>query len=169
MTVPRFQHVSRFTALAALVLVAAMSPVRACAQSDFNSVLKHYDLTMPKVKAWEQASVAMAQALKASPRKAELESEMSAEDASFDDMIAKMDAIPEIRRATHQARLTTREFVTVGLVLMLTMTTDQMQQAYPEAKVPENVNPANLTFMRAHKAEVQRSLDAVKAASDTTS
>lgn len=151
----------------AALLILALAPAAARAQSDFDSVLAKYELTMPKVKAWEQASIAAAGALKARPANAEnadIEALSDADD-SFDDMVAKMDAVPEMRRAAHQARLTTREFATIGLVLMQAMMADQILQMSPDAKAPENLNPENLKFVRAHKAELQHSLEVVQAAS----
>lgn len=147
---------------AAACLFAALAPVRAHAQSDYDTALLEYELTSAKLKAWEQASVAAAQALKG--RADQIEEEADA-DESLEEMVARMDAVPEIRHAAHGAGLSTREFVTIGLVMFQAMTADQILQMNPQADPPENLNPANLDFVRTHKAEVQQSFQAVQAAS----
>lgn len=148
---------------AAACLLAALAPMRAHAQSDYDTALLEYELTTAKLKAWEQASVAAAQALKG--RTDQVEEEAADADETLEEMVARMDAVPEIRRAAHGAGLSTMEFVTIGLVMFQAMTADQILQMNPQADPPENLNPANLDFVRTHKAEVQQSFQAVQAAS----
>jgi hypothetical protein len=148
---------------AAACLLVAFAPARAYAQSDYDTALLEYELTTAKVKAWEQASVAAAQALKG--RTDQAEEELDDADQSLEEMVARMDAVPEIRRSVHQAGLSTRDYVMIGFVIFQAMMADQILEMNPQADPPKNLNPANLDFVRTHKAEVQQSFQAVQAAS----
>jgi hypothetical protein len=146
--------------------LAGFAPLRAHSETDFNTVLRTYELTMPKVKAWEQASLAAAQALKGREDLDEAGDEDAGADAdSIEDLAASLDAIPEIHRAAQEARLSTQELATIGLVLFQSIAMEQVMQLNPNAEVPDNMNPANLKFVQAHKAELEKSVQAVQAAS----
>jgi hypothetical protein len=121
---------------------------------------------MAKVKAWEQASLSAAQALKGREDQDEAEDEDADDEVdSIEELAARLDAIPEIQRAVQEVRLSTQEFATIGLVLFQSMAMEQVMQLNPKAEVPDNMNPANLKFVQAHKAELEKSLQAVQMAS----
>ena len=87
------------------------------------------------------------------------------ETESLADMAASMERVPEIRRAFRKAGLTTREGVTLSLVLMQAMMFDQVAAMNPDAKVPYNMNPANLAFVRKNKVQLEARMKAVQEAS----
>lgn len=135
-------------------------------------ILRNYVLTMPKVEAWATASLDVAAAMKAMPasekarRKAELEAQANEQEAeTIAGMAATMERVPEIRRAFRKSGLTTREGVTLSLVLMQAVMFDQIAATNPDAKVPYNMNPANLAFVQKNKAQLQARMKAVQAAS----
>jgi hypothetical protein len=134
--------------------------------------LRNYVLTMPKVEAWAAASLDVANAMKAmSPsekarRKAELEAQAD-DDAkeTIAGMAARMERVPEIRRAFRKAGLTPRESITLSLALMQALMFDQIAATNPDAKVPYNLNPVNVAFVRKNKAQLNARMKEVQEAS----
>ena len=160
------------TLFLALAAFAAAPAARAQKLTPDEVVIRNYVLTMPKVEAWATASIDVANVFKAMPaserarRKAEMESQTDAQETeSLADMAASMERVPEIRRAFRKAGLTTREGVTLSLVLMQAMMFDQIAATNPDAKVPYNMNPANLAFVRKNKAQLESRMKAVQEAS----
>jgi hypothetical protein len=137
-------------------------------------IIHDYTLTMPKVEAWAAASIDFANAFKAMPaserarRKAEMEAQQQ-ETETLAGMAASMERVPEIRRAFRKVGLTTREGVTLSLVLMQAVMYDQVAAMNPDAKVPYNMNPANVAFVRKNKAQIEARMKAVQEASKDTS
>ena len=162
-----------FTALLATAVIAVAAPTaHAQKLTADEAVIRSYTLTMPKVEAWASASIDVANAFKAMPaserarRKAEMEARAESEkDESIAGMAASMERVPEIRRAFRKAGLTTREGVTLSLVLMQAVMFDQVAAMNPDAKVPYNMNPANVAFVRKNKAQLEGRMKAVQEAS----
>lgn len=156
--------------LLALLAFAVAPMARAQKLTPDEVVLRNYVLTMPKVEAWATASIDFANAFKAMPasekaaRKAEMESQVQ-ETETIAGMAASMERVPEIRRAFRKAGLTTREGVTLSLVLMQAVMFDQIAATNPDAKVPYNMNPTNVAFVRKNKAELEARMKAVQEAS----
>jgi type II secretory pathway component GspD/PulD (secretin) len=169
MLAPRVRADSVALLLAVLVLV----PVAHAQKLTPDEVLlRNYTLTMPKVEAWATASLDVANAMKAMPasekarRKAEMEAQANEQEAeTIAGMAATMERVPEVRRAFRKSGLTAREGVTLSLVLMQAVLFDQVAAANPDAKVPYNMNPANLAFVRKNKAQLQARMKAVQEAS----
>ena len=171
--------ISRFRTT--LLLAAAMFAVPAAHAQKMTPdevTIRNYTLTMPKVEAWAAASIDIANAMKAMPaaererRKAEMEAQAQAEsqkDESISGMAATMEKVPEIRRAFRKAGLTTREGMTLSLALMQAMMYDQVAATNPDAKIPYNMNPANLAFVRKNKAQLDARMKAVQEASKEAS
>ncbi len=158
---------------AALGIAAFISAAPSHAQAQplrgDDALLAGYTLTVPKVKAWAAAGVAVAEAQKAraaagqAPQKAQ----MDAKGNSIDDMAATMDGIPEVRRAIRRAGLTSREFSIISLVVIQAMMATSMMESNPKMEIPKNLNPANITFVKANKQLIQDSLRAVRAANES--
>jgi hypothetical protein len=159
----------RTTLLLAATMFAAAPAAHAQKLTPDEQVIRNYTLTMPKVEAWATASIDFANAFKAMPaaerarRKAEMEAQQQ-ETETLAGMAASMERVPEIRRAFRKAGLTTREGVTLSLVLMQAMMYDQVAAMNPDAKVPYNMNPANLAFVRKNKAQLEARMKAVQEA-----
>jgi hypothetical protein len=159
------------TALIVLATLAAACSAHAQTLTPDEVVLRNYTLTMPKVEAWATASIDFANAFKAMPeserarRKAEMEAQSNGKDAeSLADMAAQLERVPEIRRAYAKVGLTTREGVTLSLVLMQAVMFDQVAAMNPAAKVPYNMNPANVAFVKKNKAAITARMKAVEEA-----
>lgn len=162
----------RTTILVAAAVVMAVPAAHAQKLTPDEVIIRNYVLTMPKVEAWAAASIDIANAMKAMPaserarRKAEMEAQAQSEkDASIADMASTMERVPEVRRAFRKAGLTTREGMTLSLVLMQAVMFDQVAAMNPDAKVPYNMNPANLAFVRKNKTQLEARMKAVQEAS----
>lgn len=161
----------RTTFLAAAVVLLAAPAAQAQKLSPDEVVIRNYVLTMPKVEAWATASIDIANAMKAMPaserarRKAEMEAQSQGEkDESIAGMAASLERVPEIRRAFRKVGLTTREGMTLSLVLMQAVLYDQIAATNPDAKVPYNMNPVNVAFVRKNKAQLEARMKAVQEA-----
>ena len=162
------------TLFAAMVVAVAAPAAHAQKMTADEQVIHDYTLTMPKVEAWATASIDFANAFKAMPagerarRKAEMESQQQ-ETETIAGMAASMERVPEIRRAFRKAGLTTREGVTLSLVLMQAVMYDQVAAMNQDAKVPYNMNPANVAFVRKNKTQIEARMKAVQEASKDAS
>ena len=91
------------------------------------------------------------------PLKEQLQQDCDREDAqdSLNDMAARMDAVPAVHSALKAAGMTAREYILFSFSLfqngMTVWTIDQSGGA-----LPPGTNPANITFYRAHKAELEK-------------
>jgi hypothetical protein len=164
------------TALIALLTFAAAPAARAQTLTPDEVALRNYTLTMPKVEAWATASIDFANTFKAMSaaererRKAEMEAQANGKDAeTLADMAAQLERVPEIRRAYRKVGLTTREGVTLSLVLMQALMFDQVAAMNPDAKVPNNMNPANVAFVKKNKAAITARMKAVEEANKEVS
>ena len=155
------------------VLALALAPAAQAQKLTPDEVtIRNYVLTIPKVEAWAAASIDVANTMKAMPaserarRKAEMEAQAETEqkDESLAGMASALERVPEIRRAFRKAGLTTREGMTLSLVLMQAVMFDQIAATNPDAKVPYNMNPANVAFVRKNKALLEARMKAVQEA-----
>jgi hypothetical protein len=154
-------------------MLLAVAPVaRAQKLTPDEVVLRNYVLTMSKVEAWATASLDLANTMKAMPasekarRKAEMEGQAEGQaNESIAGMAARLDRVPEIRRAYRKAGLTSRESVTLSLALMQAMMFDQIAATNPDAKLPYNLNPANVAFVRKNKTQLYARMKEVQEAS----
>jgi hypothetical protein len=155
------KQLSRVLVLAALVCAVpdVLHAQNAKARA-LDAALVAYQLTMPKVDAWVLAGVEMAHAFKG-----RTPPDMDGNEAkTIDEMAAQYDAVPEMRRAIRKAKLSTREYATLSLVIMQAVMFESMLASTPNAKPPANMNPANLTFVRANKGVLQKKMEAAQAA-----
>jgi hypothetical protein len=157
----------------ALIVLVAAPAAHAQKMTEDDALLRNYVLTMPKVEAWANATLDYTAAIKAKPleERKKLEIEKDAQEAeSIAATAAALERIPEVRRAFRKAGITTREGLTITFVLFQSVMYDEMSAENPDAKIPYNMNPANLTFVRKNKAQLQARLkavqDATKEASD---
>jgi len=135
-------------------------------------ILRNYVLTMPKVEAWATANLDLANTMKAMPasekarRKAEMEGQAEGQaNETIAGMAARLERVPEIRRSFRKAGLTPRESVTLSLALMQAMMFDQIAATNPDAKIPSNLNPANVAFVRKNKERLYARMKEVQEAS----
>jgi hypothetical protein len=154
-------QLSRALVLTALVCAAPdMLHAQNARDRGLDAAVMSYRLTMPKVDAFVLAGVEMARAFKG-----RTPPDMDGNEArTIDEMAAQYDAVPEMRRAIRKAKLSTREYATLSLVIMQAMMFESVLADDPKAKLPVNMNPANLAFIRANRGVLQKKLEAAQAA-----
>jgi len=115
-----------------------------------NAAIRDYVLTMPKVDSWVAATVAMQRAA-STLNQQQAGSLRASSIASLDQMASGYDRVPAIRNSIRGAGLSPKEFATIGLVMMQSLTLDAVLRNNPQGKVPANANPANLRFVKANR------------------
>jgi hypothetical protein len=159
---------TRCRTFAALSLVSALMTSTASAQSQGDKDLKAisgYTLTMPKYKQMMTAMLNLGKAAQQNPGiSAALE---NSADATLDQMIGRLNAVPQARNAIADAGLSTREFALIemaslqagmayGLTKQLHLTPDSVAKT-------TGVSKGNLEFFRTNEAELERMRQAMEA------
>lgn len=140
-----------------LVAIAGVRPAAAQRSGDADSAaIRNYTLTMARFRAWMSANRAMAAEAKARAAAGDTAKDDDAanDDESLDQMAARFDRDPVMRKGIKAAGLTAREYSLITLTLMQAMMADGLLQKYPNAKKPD-MNLANLEFVKAHRAELE--------------
>jgi hypothetical protein len=135
----------------------------AAASSATDPALKeiaNYKLTMDAVRKFAQASKTMKQYEKDHPELNQDDEEDDNDDdsASLDDMEAKIASIPEARKAIEGAGLSVREYVVITFAMLQSAISQYaIEQGADPAKIARDagVHPANVTFYKEHKAEIE--------------
>lgn len=117
-----------------------------------------YRLRMDEVERWYQAQRNVYEAMRKNPALTkQLENE--ADDPSLDELEARFEAVPEVRRAIESAGLEVRDFT----VIIFTLAQAGVANAAVEAGASRDsvlartgVDPANLDFVREHKVVLER-------------
>ncbi|HET8648786.1 MAG TPA: hypothetical protein VFL95_02000 [Gemmatimonadales bacterium] len=124
--------------------------------------LKNYTLTMDKLEKLRDAMVNMKAYMMAHPEDSTKWADQESNDnESLLEMAARMDKIPPMRAAFRKAGITSRDYMLASMAYfqaaMLAGVQDAQEQAgkKSEIKIPYNMNPANLEFVRKHKADIE--------------
>ena len=159
---------TRYPTFAALLMASALAATTASAQDQGDKDLKAisgYTLTLPKYKQMMSAMLNLGKAAQQNPGiSAALE---NSADATLDQMIARLNAVPAARKAIADAGLGTREFALIemaslqagmayGLTKQLHLTPDSVART-------TGVSKANLEFFRTNEAELERMRQAMEA------
>ena len=133
----------------------------------------NYSLTMAKVDAYVKANLAMYREMEkmsaaeraAWERRAEKEEEESesVDDKGIAETARELEAIPQMRKALAAAGITATELMTFTLVMFQVGMMDWILEQDKNAKLPHNVNPANVRFYRTNKAAIEEKMKPVKA------
>jgi hypothetical protein len=81
------------------------------------------------------------------------------DDESLDGMVARIEKIPTARTAIESAGLTVRQYAVITMALIqASMAQFAVESGADPAKVARDagVNPANIRFVKEHKAELQK-------------
>ncbi len=153
----------RFVGCAGTLILSLLLPARAVGQqssgfspADHQAIASHR-LTMDNIGKAAVAAGKLKELEKDPKFKAIL---MSKEEAkSIQDVIAKMDATPQIRSAVESSGLTSREFMLTVLSLATTRSAAKLtamggDAAKAAATLP--TSPQNLQFYAAHEADIER-------------
>jgi hypothetical protein len=155
---PRIAVLALFVAFAA----AALGPPSQAAtggDADLRE-LSRYQLTLTEVRKYAAANANLAKHPKvAEDEDAEGDSEDDTNDESLDGMAARIGKIPEARKAIESAGLTVRQYAVITMALIqASMAQFAVDSGADPAKVARDagVNPANIKFVKEHKAELQK-------------
>jgi hypothetical protein len=149
---------------AALCLVAApLAAVPAAAQAGSQgdrdlAVISSYPLSMPRYRQYLAAMLNLVDAAKTSPAVGDVFENSGS--LSLDEMVARFDKAPGVRRAVVAAGLTPRDFVLTQMALFQTGMAYGMMKEYklPADSVAKTakVSRANLEFYRTNEVEITR-------------
>lgn len=155
---------------AAIVLAASPSAAQkkqASASDDkFMQELSSYRLTDAALAKFTQAAQNLIQLQKDHPELAkEAENEPSSGDVkSIDEMVALYHRHPQIERAINSASMSTRDFVLFSMSMFQAgMGAWALQQS---GKLPEGTPMANVTFYKAHEAQLKKLNEEMQAAQE---
>jgi hypothetical protein len=144
------------------VAAAAPSTTKASEDRDLKEIAS-YKLTMEAVRKFSQASRTMKQLEKKSPKHeqdGEDEDEDDNDDAdseSLADTEAKLSSMPAARSAIEAAGLSVHEYVVITFALLQSAVAQYaLEQGADPAKIARDagIHPANVTFYKEHKAEI---------------
>jgi hypothetical protein len=147
---------------AALCLVAApLAAVPAAAQAGSQgdlAVISSYPLSMPRYRQYLAAMLNLVDAAKTSPAVGDVFENSGS--LSLDEMVARFDKAPGVRRAVVAAGLTPRDFVLTQMALFQAGMAYGMMKEYklPADSVAKTakVSRANLEFYRTNEVEITR-------------
>jgi hypothetical protein len=146
-----FKATCTVTAALALALLAPMAAeAQNLADRDVKEVAD-YVLTEAALAKYTNA------VHKLHPLKEQLQQDCDREDAqeSLNGMAARMDAVPAAKEALKDAGMTSREYLVMSFsVFQSGMAAWALDQ--PGGTLPPGTKPANITFYRAHKAELEK-------------
>lgn len=138
----------------AVTVAFILSPITAGAQSPGDRDSKEitdYVLTDAALAKYTKA------VHKLHPLKEQLQQDCDREDApkSLNDMAARMDGLPGVKSALKSAGMTSREYLVFSLSVFQTgMASWALEQ--PGGKLPPGAKMSNVTFYRAHEAELNK-------------
>lgn len=144
----------------ALVLLAAICGRPICAAPSDDADLRElsrYSLTMTDVRKFAAANAELAK----HPKAAQDEDEEAGggDGESLDEMAARIGRIPEARKAIEGAGLTVRQYAVITMALFQAAFAQYaVEQGADINKVAKDagVNPANIRFVKEHKAELEK-------------
>src|SRR5687767_1979594 len=120
--------------------------------------LADYELSMDAVTKWAAANKSLAELAEKRP---ELEEQgtTNSDNASLDDMVKRVESIPEMRAAIEKEGLSAREYALVSLAVMQSAVAQMaLAQGVSADSIARQagINKKNLTFYQEHKAELER-------------
>ena len=112
-----------------------------------------YDLTMDNVHAMMKAQVALAAAEKADPT---LDSAMNISEETDAQYVARLESTPKVRAAIEAAGMSVHDYAYTAQSLVATMMAVGAVEAGQLKDIPDGVNPRNVEFVKAHRAELEK-------------
>jgi hypothetical protein len=128
---------------------------------DDEAALASYTLTMAGVEGWRRASQNLQRLADEDPALAETWQTENNDTSTIGDMIDRIENERRARQAIEEAGISVRDFVLTTFALVQAMFAQaavEMGQA-----LPEGVNPANVEFVREHRAELEAMFEEVGA------
>ncbi|HEX5437056.1 MAG TPA: hypothetical protein VFW98_07850 [Gemmatimonadaceae bacterium] len=155
---PRGYHIL----LAAVLMLSAPIGLHAQVTAGSQTVtaddraMHSYALTMDHLRKSKQVMLNLAAFVKAHPDEAKKFEQQSGADAkTLDGMIRQLDGIPPFKQAIAAAGLTTRDYLLTSMAFVQAGMIAAMSKGTP-SNLPYSVNPANITFVRTHDADIKQ-------------
>ena len=118
--------------------------------------LSSYQLTMADVRKYAAANANLAKHPEAEQ---EDDAEDADENASLDEMAARIESIPIARKSVEAAGLSARQYAVITMALFqASLAQYAVEQGADPGKIAREtgVNPANIRFVKEHKAELEQ-------------
>lgn len=112
-----------------------------------------YELTMDNIHAMMKAQVALAAAEKADPT---LDSAMNISEEDDAQYVARLESTPKVRAAIEATGMSVRDYAYTAQSLVGTMMAVGAVEAGLVKEIPAEVNPRNVEFVKAHRAELEK-------------
>jgi hypothetical protein len=117
--------------------------------------LAHYTLTMDKVTRVQQTFPEVNALVKANPNLATALGTNSNQPHTIADVEHRIAAVPQLVAVFTKHGLTPHEFIVVELTLVQSAFAFAAKQSGAKLATDNHVNPANITFIEQHKAELE--------------
>ena len=154
---------NRFPRTAVLVLVFALLAA-VCGEQAHSAnggdadlrELSSYQLTMADIRKFAAANANLAKHPKVEQDDDDAE---DADNASLDEMAARIESIPVARKAVEAAGLSARQYAVITMALFqASLAQYAVDQGADPGKIAREtgVNPANIRFVKEHKAELEQ-------------
>jgi len=157
-TAPAQDAAPAATAIAAPAATVAQAAPADAAPAESVSA-EGYTLTMAHVEAFLAAQAHIAAAVKAD---ATLDPAMNASREDGLQFAARLEATPALRDAIAKAGLSTRDYALTNEALVAAMMAQGAIEAGMLKEVPAGLNPQNVEFVKAHKAELESKMQALQ-------
>ena len=146
------------------LLAAVSGPQTRAAGGDADlRELTRYTLTLADVRKYAAANAALAKLPKPEQNEEDAESEGDDDNAeSLDDMAKRIETVPGARKSIEAAGLTVRQYAIITMsIFQAAFAQFAIEQGADPAKVAKDagVNPANIRFVKEHKAELEKLKD----------
>jgi hypothetical protein len=129
--------------------------------------LAAYTLTMDAVNKVDAANKAMIAAIRKDPRLAPKDDDSTGDAKTLTDMERKINGMPVMAAALKQAGMSARDYAKFMMAMMQASFAEMAKQMSAKAgkpfQTPEGVNPANITFVEQHQADLKKLEDSYKA------
>ena len=134
----------------------------AAAQSDTGTAdpgsIDNFELTMANVDAWMHAQKALGEAVKKDPS---LDPAMNISEENDAQYVARLEASPALKAAIESAGMSVRDYAYTSQSLVATLMAVGAVEAGQLKEIPEGINPRNVDFIKAHRAEIEARMKAM--------
>jgi hypothetical protein len=117
-----------------------------------------FDLTMANIDAWMHAQKALGAAVKKDPS---LDPAMNISEENDAQYVARLEASPAMKAAIESAGMSVHDYAYTSQSLVATLMAVGAVEAGQLKEIPEGVNPRNVEFVKAHRAEIESKMKAM--------
>jgi len=138
----------------------AEMPAAQAAATDTAAIdsIDRFELTMANVDAWMHAQKALGEAVKKDPS---LDPAMNISEESDAQYVARLEASPAMKAAIESAGMSVRDYAYTSQSLVATLMAVGAVEAGQLKEIPEGINPRNVDFIKAHRAEIEAKMKAM--------